>query len=47
VLDILEDPPVGSTVHAEQVNIETGRYPANFMLSLAAKDTRPGRPAQR
>jgi 3-hydroxyisobutyrate dehydrogenase len=40
VLDILEDSPVGSTVRAKRVNIETGDYPASFMLSLAAKDMR-------
>ncbi len=40
VLDILEDSPVGSTVQAKRVNIDTGHYPASFMLSLAAKDMR-------
>jgi 3-hydroxyisobutyrate dehydrogenase len=40
ILDILEDSPVGSTVRAKRVNIETGDYPASFMLSLAAKDMR-------
>ena len=40
LLDILEESPVGSTVRAKRANIETGHYPASFMLSLAAKDMR-------
>jgi 3-hydroxyisobutyrate dehydrogenase len=38
VLDILADSPVGSTVRAKRANVEAGRYPPNFKLSLAAKD---------
>jgi 3-hydroxyisobutyrate dehydrogenase len=38
LLDILADSPVGSTVRAKRANVEAGSYPANFKLSLAAKD---------
>jgi 3-hydroxyisobutyrate dehydrogenase len=38
LLDILADSPVGSTVRAKRANLEAGSYPANFKLSLAAKD---------
>jgi 3-hydroxyisobutyrate dehydrogenase-like beta-hydroxyacid dehydrogenase len=40
VLDILADSPIGPTVHAKRTNVEAGRYPPNFKLSLAAKDMR-------
>ncbi|MDT5237323.1 MAG: 3-hydroxyisobutyrate dehydrogenase [Mycobacterium sp.] len=40
VLDILTDSPVGSTVRAKRANVEAGRYPPSFKLSLAAKDMR-------
>jgi 3-hydroxyisobutyrate dehydrogenase-like beta-hydroxyacid dehydrogenase len=40
VLDMLADSPVGPTVRAKRANIETGRYPPSFKLSLAAKDMR-------
>jgi 3-hydroxyisobutyrate dehydrogenase-like beta-hydroxyacid dehydrogenase len=40
VLDVLADSPIGSTVRAKRANVEAGRYPPNFKLSLAAKDTR-------
>jgi 3-hydroxyisobutyrate dehydrogenase-like beta-hydroxyacid dehydrogenase len=40
VLDTLADSPVGSTVRAKRANVEAGRYPPNFKLSLAAKDMR-------
>jgi 3-hydroxyisobutyrate dehydrogenase len=40
VLDILADSPVGSTVRAKRGNVESGHYPPNFKLSLAAKDMR-------
>jgi 3-hydroxyisobutyrate dehydrogenase len=40
VLDVLVDSPVGSTVRAKRTNVETGRYPPSFKLSLAAKDMR-------
>jgi 3-hydroxyisobutyrate dehydrogenase-like beta-hydroxyacid dehydrogenase len=40
VLDMLADSPIGSTVRAKRANVEAGRYPPNFKLSLAAKDMR-------
>jgi 3-hydroxyisobutyrate dehydrogenase len=40
VLDVLVDSPIGPTVRAKRANIEAGRYPPSFKLSLAAKDTR-------
>jgi 3-hydroxyisobutyrate dehydrogenase len=40
VLEVLADSPVGSTVRAKRANIEMGRYPPSFKLSLAAKDMR-------
>jgi 3-hydroxyisobutyrate dehydrogenase len=40
VLDVLADSPVGPTARAKRANVETGHYPPNFMLSLAAKDMR-------
>jgi 3-hydroxyisobutyrate dehydrogenase len=38
VLDVLADSPVGATVRAKRANVDAGRYPPNFKLSLAAKD---------
>jgi 3-hydroxyisobutyrate dehydrogenase-like beta-hydroxyacid dehydrogenase len=40
LLDMLADSPVGPTVRAKRANVEAGRYPPNFKLSLAAKDMR-------
>jgi 3-hydroxyisobutyrate dehydrogenase len=40
VLDILADSPVGAAVRGKRSNIEAGRYPPSFKLSLAAKDMR-------
>jgi len=40
ILDALADSPVGPTVRAKRANIEAGRYPPSFKLSLAAKDMR-------
>lgn len=42
VLDVLADSPVGPTVRAKRANVEAGRYPPSFKLSLAAKDMRLG-----
>jgi 3-hydroxyisobutyrate dehydrogenase-like beta-hydroxyacid dehydrogenase len=38
VLEVLADTPIASTVEAKRSNVESGRYPANFKLSLALKD---------
>jgi 3-hydroxyisobutyrate dehydrogenase-like beta-hydroxyacid dehydrogenase len=40
VLDILAESPVGATVKGKRALIESGAYPANFKLALAAKDLR-------
>lgn len=40
MLDVLTDSPVGPTVRAKRANVETGHYPGNFALWLAAKDMR-------
>ena len=40
MLDVLADSPVGPTARAKRANVETGRYPGNFALWLAAKDMR-------
>ena len=40
VLDILAESPIGVTVKSKRDNIESGRFPPNFKLSLAAKDLR-------
>ncbi len=40
VLDILAESPIGVTVRSKRENIESGRFPANFKLSLATKDLR-------
>jgi 3-hydroxyisobutyrate dehydrogenase-like beta-hydroxyacid dehydrogenase len=38
VLDILAGSPIGATVRSKRQLIESGEYPANFKLALAAKD---------
>ncbi len=40
VLDILAESPIGVTVRSKRDLIESGRFPPNFKLSLAAKDLR-------
>lgn len=40
VLDILAESPIGVTVKSKRKLIESGEYPANFKLGLAAKDLR-------
>jgi 3-hydroxyisobutyrate dehydrogenase-like beta-hydroxyacid dehydrogenase len=40
LLDILADPPIGTTVLTERANIESGAYPPSFKLRLALKDLR-------
>ena len=40
VLDILGESPIGVTVKGKRKLIESGEYPANFKLALAAKDLR-------
>ena len=40
VLDILAESPIGVTVKGKREFIESGVYPANFKLALAAKDLR-------
>ena len=40
LLDVLAESPIGSTVAAKRANVESGRYPPNFKLSLALKDLR-------
>jgi 3-hydroxyisobutyrate dehydrogenase len=40
MLDVLAESPVGPTVQAKRANVESGRYPPGFKLSLAAKDMR-------
>jgi 3-hydroxyisobutyrate dehydrogenase-like beta-hydroxyacid dehydrogenase len=40
VLDILAESAIGVTVRSKRDNIESGRFPPNFKLSLAAKDLR-------
>jgi 3-hydroxyisobutyrate dehydrogenase len=40
LLDMLADSPVGAAVRGKRSNIEAGRYPPSFKLSLAAKDMR-------
>ena len=40
VLDILAESPIGVTVKGKRNFIESGVYPANFNLALAAKDLR-------
>ncbi|MGI8806733.1 MAG: NAD(P)-dependent oxidoreductase [Acidimicrobiales bacterium] len=38
VLDILAESPIGVTVKSKRALVESGEYPANFKLALAAKD---------
>ena len=38
VLDILAESPIGATVRSKRELIDSGEFPANFKLSLAAKD---------
>lgn len=40
VLDVLAESPIGVTTKSKRDNIESGQWPANFKLSLAAKDLR-------
>lgn len=40
VLDALSASPIGATTTSKRDKIETGEYPPNFKLSLAAKDLR-------
>jgi 3-hydroxyisobutyrate dehydrogenase-like beta-hydroxyacid dehydrogenase len=40
LLDVLEETAIGSTVRAKRANVESGRYPPSFKLSLALKDLR-------
>jgi 3-hydroxyisobutyrate dehydrogenase-like beta-hydroxyacid dehydrogenase len=40
VLDVLAESPIGATVRSKRSNIESGDWPANFKLELAAKDLR-------
>ena len=40
VLDILAESPIGVTVRSKREMIESGRFPPNFKLALAAKDLR-------
>jgi 3-hydroxyisobutyrate dehydrogenase len=40
LLDVLADTPIGSTATGKRSNVESGRYPPRFKLTLAAKDMR-------
>jgi 3-hydroxyisobutyrate dehydrogenase-like beta-hydroxyacid dehydrogenase len=40
LLDVLADSAIGTTVRAKRTNVESGRYPPSFKLSLALKDLR-------
>lgn len=40
VLDVLADSPIGATARSKRNRIESGEYPPNFSLELAAKDLR-------
>ncbi len=40
VLDVLSESPIGATTNSKRERIESGVYPANFKLALAAKDLR-------
>lgn len=40
VLDVLADSPIGVTVRSKRALIESGHYPPNFTVALAAKDLR-------
>lgn len=39
-LDVLSDSPIGVTARGKRERIQSGRYPPNFTLALAAKDMR-------
>jgi 3-hydroxyisobutyrate dehydrogenase/2-hydroxy-3-oxopropionate reductase len=40
VLDVLAESAIGATVKSKRSNIESGEWPPNFKLALAAKDVR-------
>lgn len=40
VLDVLSESPIGTTARSKRERIESGHYPPNFRLALAAKDVR-------
>lgn len=40
VLDVLADSPIGVTARSKRSRVESGSYPPNFKLALAAKDAR-------
>lgn len=39
-LDVLAESPIGVTTRSKRALVESGRYPPNFTVSLAAKDLR-------
>jgi 3-hydroxyisobutyrate dehydrogenase-like beta-hydroxyacid dehydrogenase len=40
VLDVLSESPIGTTTKSKRSHVESGEYPPNFTLELAAKDLR-------
>ena len=40
VLDVLSESPIGATTKSKRSHVESGEYPPNFTLELAAKDLR-------
>jgi 3-hydroxyisobutyrate dehydrogenase len=40
VLDVLSESPIGATAKSKRSRVESGEYPPNFTLELAAKDLR-------
>jgi 3-hydroxyisobutyrate dehydrogenase-like beta-hydroxyacid dehydrogenase len=40
VLDVLSESPIGATTKSKRSRVESGEYPPNFTLGLAAKDLR-------
>ena len=40
VLDVLAESPIAATLRSKRDKVETGEYPPNFKLALAAKDLR-------
>ena len=40
VLDVLSESPIGATTKSKRGRVESGEYPPNFTLELAAKDLR-------
>jgi 3-hydroxyisobutyrate dehydrogenase-like beta-hydroxyacid dehydrogenase len=40
VLDVLSESPIGATTRSKRSHVESGEYPPNFTLELAAKDLR-------